>query len=292
MSEIKLITAEEVWKRVPIRPEDSHKGTFGKLLITAGSYRYRGAAALSTEGALRTGCGIVTLASTEPVFAGIQPRLPEAICLPCTADDAGGISADNFDQLKKELDNQYSCLLMGPGMGNTDSTRRLVTRLTQSAGCAVVLDADGLNACAADLPHPVGRPLVITPHPGEMARLTGLSIAQVKADRESLAVEFARQHDCVVVLKEHRTLVAGPDGSLWRNTSGCSGLARGGSGDILAGMIGSFLAQHMDPLDAALCGVWLHGAASERCAAEGSLTAMLPHDIFAALGRMFLEQGR
>ena len=370
--EIREISGKEVWDRMPFRKEDSHKGTYGKLLMVAGSLRYRGAAALCAEGALRSGCGIVTLASTEPVFLSTQPRLPEAICLPCRADSAGGIAAGNRDELAGELGNGYTALLMGPGMGNTESTRQLVTELVGSARCAAILDADALNACAPPasvqsvpdagsgsagtagagvvyteeatvlarhrrggtagtgvvntedtganpnttavqagtpapaltpaanqparaafrLPHPAGAPLIITPHPGEMARLTGLSIAEVKARRESLSLAFARQQDCIVILKEHRTLIASPDGSLWRNTTGGSGLARGGSGDILAGMIGSFLAQGMDPLDASICAVWLHGAAADRCAETCSLTGMLPHDIFDALGQIFLEQNR
>lgn len=328
---VREILAKDVWARMPFRKEDSHKGTYGKLLMVAGSLRYRGAAALCAEGALRSGCGIVTLASTEPVFLSTQPRLPEAICLPCRADSAGGIAAGNCDELAAELANGYTALLMGPGMGNTESTRRLVTELVERASCPVLLDADALNACAPDplqesgtagnpadrpedsaaapaeslpdttagpasqsfrLPHPNGAPLIITPHPGEMARLTGLSIAEVKARREELSLEFARQQDCIVILKEHRTLIAAPDGSLWRNTTGGSGLARGGSGDILAGMIGAFLAQGMDPADASLCSVWLHGAAADRCAAARSLTGMLPHDIFDALQQLFLEQGR
>ncbi len=351
---VREIHAEDVWARMPFRKEDSHKGTYGKLLMVAGSLRYRGAAALCAEGALRSGCGIVTLASTEPVFLSTQPRLPEAICLPCRADSAGGIAAGNYDQLSAELANGYTALLMGPGMGNTGSTRQLVTGLVESASCPVLLDADALNACAPDplqksgaagesavgpagsvnapaaslpdaaanpasqslppvaagsksqslpdaaspaasdfrLPHPSGAPLVITPHPGEMARLTGLSIAEVKARREELALAFAQQQDCIVILKEHRTLIAVPDGSLWRNTTGGSGLARGGSGDILAGMIGAFLAQGMDPADASLCSVWLHGAAADRCAAARSLTGMLPHDIFHALQQLFLENSR
>ncbi len=306
---IRNITEEDVWARMPYRTEDSHKGTYGKLLMAAGSLRYRGAAALCAEGALRSGCGIVTLASTEPVFLSTQPRLPEAICLPCRADSTGGIAAGNADELALELSRGYTALLMGPGMGNTADTRQLVRELAGAASCPVILDADALNACAAAplqtigaedapespdfrLPHPEGAPLVITPHPGEMARLTSLSVPEVKARREALALEFAAVQDCIVILKEHRTLIASPDGSLWRNTTGGSGLARGGSGDILAGMIGSFLAQGMDPLDASICAVWLHGAAADRCASEKSLTGMLPHDIFNALQQMFLEHDR
>lgn len=288
------ITAEAVWQRMPERIQDSHKGTYGKLLCVAGSVRYRGAAALSAEGALRGGCGIVTLASVEPVFASIQARLPECILLSCQPDAEGGISESNARRLRDELGNDYAALLMGPGMGNTADTRSLVFQLAESAGCTVILDADALNAVGSSrLPAPKnGGQVIITPHPGEMARLCGCTIADVKANREELALSYASENDCVVVLKEHRTLIASPDGRLWRNTTGNSGLARGGSGDILAGMMAAFAAQGMTPENAAVCSVWLHGAAAERCSRRRSETAMLPHDLFEDLGQLFLEQGR
>ena len=291
--EMREITEKEVWSRIPLREEDSHKGMFGKLLIVAGSKKYRGAAALATEGALRTGVGITVLASVEEIYAGIQSRMPEAICLPCAANASGSISSSNSSMLINELSQDYTALLMGPGMVNCPDTRELVRSVIPAAGCDVILDADALNVCAqSGLPQPAaGRHLIITPHPGEMARLTGQSIPQIKEDPEKTAVEFAAANRCVVVLKQHRTIVAGPDGQTWINTSGNSGLARGGSGDILAGMMASMLAQGMAPVDAAICSVWLHGRAAERCSERRSETVMLPHDLFRTLGKMYLEQG-
>ncbi len=286
------ITADLVWSILPPRPEESHKGSFGKLLAVCGSLQYRGAAALCTEGALRTGCGIVTLASAEAVIAGAQVRMPEFVCFPCRTNPAGFLSASASPALIKELASGTTALLMGPGMGNNPDTRELTAALTTAASCPVVLDADALNACAGRLPRPASGELVITPHPGEMARLAGITTADVEADRERVASGFARQNGCTVVLKGHRTLVASPDGSLHVNTTGNSGLARGGSGDILAGMIGSLLAQGLSAHHAALCGVWLHGAAADRCAQKNSRTGMLPHDIFDSLGQLFREQNR
>lgn len=287
------ITEKEVWRRIPRREEDSHKGMFGKVLIVAGSRKYRGAAALATEGALRTGAGITVLASVEEIYAGIQGRMPEAICLPCAPNASGSISSSNSSMLINELSQEYTALLMGPGMVNCPDTRDLVRSVVPAAGCDVILDADALNACAqTGLPSPsAGRRLIITPHPGEMARLTGQSITEIKKDPEKTAVDFAAANGCIVVLKQHRTIVAGPDGETWINTSGNSGLARGGSGDILAGMMTSMAAQGMAPLDAAICAVWLHGRSAERCSERRSETVMLPHDLFRALGKMFLEQG-
>lgn len=327
--EIIDVTDEIVWEFMPHRIEDSHKGTYGKLLCAAGSTRYRGAAALCTEGALRAGCGIVTLASVEPVYASVQPRLPECVFLPCRASESGCISSEMAPELIHELGHGYTALLMGPGLGNTLDTVSLVRDLVTASTCAVVLDADALNALAPTLSHPIDPsrdpaynlytqqdkkadstcgttsykvpgwpqhnnpfPMVITPHPGEMARLLDISVAEVKASKEKTALCFARDNNCVVVLKDHRTIIANPRGRIWRNSTGNSGLARGGSGDILTGMIGSFLALGMDPSEAAVCAVWLHGAAADRCAQRCSETGMLPHDIFDDLKAILLENGR
>lgn len=323
------ITEEMVWSYMPHRIEESHKGTYGKLLCVAGSDRFRGAAALAVEGALRTGCGITELASVENVFHSVQSRLPECILYPCQMSDYGGISAEMAEALSTELQNDYTALMMGPGMGNNPDTVKLVRHLVDSAPCGVILDADALNALAPLFSHPIERsedpaynvytrsasdkklygeeavfkisewprpvgsfPMIVTPHPGEMARLCNLSVAEVKANIEQVAVRFAIDNKCVTVLKDHRTVIASPGGRIWRNASGNSGLARGGSGDILAGMIGSFLALGMDAAEAAICAVWLHGAAADRCACKLSKTGMLPHDIFPYLQELLSENGR
>lgn len=358
------ITEEYVKSKIIKRPQDSHKGTFGKVLCIAGSFRYRGAAALAVEGALRGGCGIVTLASVEPVFASVQPRLPEAILLSCKPDEVGGIGASNAAMLIGEALKDQRAVLMGPGMGNTESTSILVKEIVSSVfvlckgnsgagvsgagvsgagksgagksgagessaggSCTVVLDADALNAISAagltigeiigmkaasaqssDAEENTGKAasaqsasvgnsaadscgsrLIITPHPGEMARLCGCTIADIKADRENIITDFAYENNCVVVLKEHRTLIALPDGRIYRNTTGNSGLARGGSGDILAGMTASFAASGMPAEDAAVCAVWMHGKSAELTSERKSQTAMLPHDIFEDMGKLFLS---
>ena len=289
------ITRETVLELLPPRRQETHKGSYGKALAVAGCARYRGAAALAAEGLLRGGAGLVTLASTEAVLAGVIPRLPECICLPCPQEaQHGGISRTAG---KRILEASRGCdaLLLGPGMGNSEDTAALVELLAPGADCGVVLDADGLNAAAAmdALPRPVNAPLVITPHPGEMARLCGLTVAEVEAGREGIAAGYARANGCVVVLKGHRTMVAGPDGQGYKNTTGNAGLSRGGSGDILAGLLTALLAQNPDdPMAAAVCAVWLHGAAADRCAARRSQYAMLPHDLFEDLGALLAEEGR
>lgn len=286
-----LITPAAVWQALAPRPPQSHKGTFGRVLIAAGSARYRGAAALCCEGALRAGAGIVTLASVEPVLALTLARTPECTLLPCTPDEAAGISAQNLPALLETL-AACTALVLGPGLGS--AAEAIGAGLLEAARCPVVLDADGLNAAAsgAFLLKTGGGPLILTPHPGEMARLCGLTPAQVNADRPALAARMAREWGCILVLKGHATLVAAPGGALWVNTTGNPGLARGGSGDVLAGMIGGLCAAGLHALEAAKCGVWLHGAAADRAAAQRGQWGMLPSDLPAALGELFAENGR
>ena len=288
------ITPESVWAHIPPRARDSHKGSFGAVLVVAGSACYRGAASLAVEGALRTGAGIVTLASVEPVLAAVSARLPECCLCPCLAGAEGGISPRQ----------KATTLLLGPGLGYTAQsaaraaeTRELVEKLLPGFGGSAVLDADGLNAAAqllpyfGTVPHPTGE-LILTPHPGEMSRLTGSSTSVLAADREGAACRFAREWNAVVVLKGAGTVVAAPDGRCCVNTTGNPGLSRGGSGDALAGMTAALLACGLPAYEAAACAVYLHGAAADRAAALRGEYGMLPQDLFAQLGRLFAEHHR
>ena len=292
--------AAYVWTCLRPRPRDSHKGTFGAVLAVAGSASYRGAAALAVEGALRTGAGIVTLASVEPVLAAVSARLPECCLCPCEAGAEGGIAPENIPRIQRQ---KATVLLLGPGLGYTAQsaaraaeTRTLVQTLLPGFAGSAVLDADGLNA-AADLLqagkmlHPKGE-LIVTPHPGEMARLTGLSAAAIHADREGTALRFARAWNAVVVLKGAQTVIAAPDGRCAVNPTGNPGLSRGGSGDVLAGMTSALLACGLPAFEAAVCAVYLHGVAADRAAAVHGEAGMLPHDLFAVLGTLFAENGR
>ena len=292
--------AAYVWACLRPRPRDSHKGTFGAVLAVAGSASYRGAAALAVEGALRTGAGIVTLASVEPVLAAVSARLPECCLCPCEAVAEGGIAPESIPRIQRQ---KATVLLLGPGLGYTAQsmaraaeTRTLVQTLLPGFAGSAVLDADGLNA-AADLLqaektlHPKGE-LILTPHPGEMARLTGLSAAAIHADREGTALRFARAWNAVVVLKGAQTVIAAPDGRCRVNPTGNPGLSRGGSGDVLAGMTSALLACGLPAFEAAVCAVYLNGAAADRAAAVHGEAGMLPHDLFAALGTLFAENGR
>lgn len=295
------ITAEFVWSHIPKRPRESNKGSFGAVLAVAGSACYRGAASLTVEGALRTGAGIVTLASVEPVLAAVSARLPECCLCPCEPGAEGGISPQSIPRILRQ---KATVLLIGPGLGylaqssaRAAETRTLVKKLLTGFSGSAVLDADGLNAAAQllaegkTLPHPAGE-LIVTPHPGEMARLTGLSAAQINADRENTACQYAEKWNAVVVLKGCRTVVAAPDGRVCTNPTGNPGLARGGSGDVLAGMTAALLACGLPAYEAAACAVYLHGAAADRAAAALGEYGMLPHDILSQLGRIFAENHR
>lgn len=295
------ITEEFVWQNIPRRARDSHKGTFGTVLAVAGSAYYRGAALLAAEGALRTGAGIVTLASVEPVLAAAVARTPECCLCPCIAGAEGGISPESIPRIQRQ---KATVLLLGPGLGGAAQsaaraaeTRTLVQTLLPAFAGSAVLDADGLNAVAQLLaageafPHPAGE-LIVTPHPGEMARLTGLSAAQINADREETARTYAQKWNAVVVLKGSRTVVAAPDGRVRVNPTGNPGLARGGSGDVLSGMTAALLACGLPAFEAAACAVYLHGAAADRAAAVLGEYGMLPHHILPQLGRIFAEHQR
>ena len=271
------LSEEYVLEHLPRRAPESNKGRYGRVLCLAGCARFRGAAQLCVQGALRGGAGIVTLASTEKVVAAAAASLPEAVFLPCRESRDGGIASYELPLLLAAA-QEASALVVGCGMGNTHDTSVLARALMEQCRAPMVLDADGLNALAGQFPRREA-PLIITPHPGEMARLTGLSVSEVEAGRAGMAVRFASEHGCTVVLKGHRTLIAAPDGSLYQNTTGNAGMARGGSGDLLAGLIAALLAQGLSPIDAACCGVWLHGAAGDLCAARLSQQAMLPHDM-------------
>lgn len=285
------ITASLVLSLLPPRAPESHKGTFGTLLCLCGSLPYRGAALLAAEGALRAGAGIVQLASVEPVLAACCARLPECVLLPLQAGESGGPSVKNLPLLREKM---VSCraLLAGPGLTPGADTAALVRDLVPRTKGPAVLDADALNALAgSELPRPQGG-LILTPHPGEMARLLGCTVAGVERDRPAAALRFARENGCVLVLKGHETLVAAPDGRLWKNTTGNAGMARGGSGDVLAGMIAALACGGLAPADAAVCGVFLHGLAGDLCAERLGQTCMLPHDMLADLGGWLAANGR
>ena len=290
------ITVQNARQWLPARKADSNKGSYGAVLAAAGSTAYRGAAALCTEGALRSGAGLVYLASVEPVLQLALTRTPECCVCPCRTARSGGIHPQDADALRSWFcGKNNTVLLAGPGLGESAAPVCKALLRRSAPWCAAVLDADALNALATGklkrLPLP--KNTVLTPHPGEAARLLGSSVRQVQADRPAAARALAETYGCVAVLKGSGTLIAQPDGTLWRCSTGNAGLAKGGSGDVLAGMTAGLLAaglpQGRTAAQMAALAVWLHGEAADRCAEQRSMTAMLPQDLFEELGYLLAE---
>ena len=285
------ITKCEVFSLLPVRKQESSKHDYGRLFAVCGSSYYRGAAYLSCASALRCGVGITTLASIEKVISSVSASLPECTFLPLSDSVNGTISAYNAQTVLRRSKGG-TALLLGCGLAIDDDTRSLVKRVVSEAECQLVLDADALNILSEtpEIIKTAKMPPIITPHHGEMARLCGKNREKVADSPIVTALNFAEEYNCYVVLKSHITYIALPDGSLAINDeTGNSGLARGGSGDVLAGMISSFCAQGMNPFDAAKCGVYLHGLSADMCAERLSERAMLPSDILTDLSKIFLE---
>ncbi|HMB16241.1 MAG TPA: NAD(P)H-hydrate dehydratase [Pelovirga sp.] len=269
---------------VPERPPFAHKGTFGHLLVVAGSPGKTGAAALAGNAALRSGCGLVTVGVPASVHEVLEIKLTEAMTVPL-ADQDGLITLVAADRIA-ELAASSQALAFGPGLGQGDGLRQLVRQLVLTQNLPLVIDADGLNLLAGQLEclnERQGITLILTPHPGEMARLTGMSVAAIEADRFNAARDFARRHQVILLLKGARTIVAAPDGRVHINTSGNNGLSSGGSGDVLTGLIGSLLAQGCDPFAAASLAAWWHGRAAEQIATMSGTVGMTAGDLIRQL---------
>lgn len=283
MSQPIILNLKTVLQMLPTRTPESHKGSYGKVLAVCGSSPYRGAAVLSVMGALRTGAGLVTLAAPECVAAAAAARVPEAIFLPDAAQE----------RILEEVSRSEVCLL-GCGLSADADTAQLAKKALDASMGVVVLDAGALCSLADDISaitaFAQSQPLIVTPHPGEMARLCRCSVEDIEKERTSCALDFALSTGAITVLKGHETLIACPDGTLYENLTGNAGLARGGSGDILAGMIAGLAAQGMSAEHAAAAGVFLHGLSADRCAARLSMQGMLPSDILTDLCNIFLEK--
>lgn len=278
---IRRLNHELVLSLLPDRNPWGHKGNFGKLLLLCGSRGYTGAAFFAAMGALRSGAGLVFLGVPESIYGIEAVKLNEPVIFPLP--DAGGrLSADAVPEILTRLP-RMDAVLVGPGLGQSEGTLAVVRAVLEKAECPVVVDADGINVLSAHRDLLRGRklPTILTPHDGEFARLGGV----IGEDRMSAAAALAEELGCVVLLKGHETCITdGTDGFL--NPTGNPGMAVGGSGDVLAGVITALLGAGLLPLEAAACGAWLHGAAGDRCAAELGQYGMLPTDMLSALPRL------
>ncbi len=275
------------------RAADSNKGDYGRLLCVCGSEGMAGAASMSVSAALRCGAGLVEAALPEKIYPIVASRLAEPVFTILHPKPDGSTCEGDIESIRKSL-HRASAVLIGCGLGKSTAAQAEVSLVLKESAVPVIVDADGINIVAEhiDLLHECRAPLILTPHPGEMARLLKTSVADVQSNRREMACRFAAEHNAITVLKGAGTLVASPDGRLYRNTTGNPGMAKGGSGDVLAGMVASFVAQGAEPFNAAASAVYLHGLAGDRCAASFSQTAMLPTEIVGMLPEIFREIGR
>jgi NAD(P)H-hydrate epimerase len=287
-----LIDSAQVCKALPARKRDGHKGSYGHVHIVAGSAGKSGAALMAGLGALRSGAGLVTLWLPKGLQNGVVGKYPELMTEFLPETDEGTADQSGAEKILSQL-AKADALVLGPGMTTHESTKRLVWELVRRSTVPVVLDADGINAFVppeTSLENENGQPVIITPHPGEMARLIGKKISEIQQNRMETASAFAIQHRCHVILKGFQTVIADPEGNLFLNTTGNPGMATGGTGDILAGMAGRFVAgwklqasdeNHLALADYLAAAVYLHGLSGDLAAEEGSMESLIATDLVA-----------
>ncbi|NLB89463.1 MAG: NAD(P)H-hydrate dehydratase [Syntrophomonadaceae bacterium] len=281
---VNLITRKAISPLIKPRLAESHKGTYGHVLVVGGSIGLTGAIVMAANAALRTGAGLVTAAVPESLLPIVQSNLVEVMTLPLAETSQATIALEAKPALENFL-GKVSVCAVGPGMGRYPEALAIIDSIIESSGVPIVIDADGLNALEKNMSILKDRqvPIVITPHPGEMARLTGKTIAEIQADRLNIATEFAQEWGITVVLKGNNTIIATASGEAYININGNPGMATGGSGDVLCGMIAGLIAQGLNPVEAAYTGVFLHGAAGDRVAEEKGQRGLIAGDLINAI---------
>lgn len=277
----KELNHTQVLSLLPDRKSNSHKGDYGRILLLCGSRGYTGAAALAAMGALRSGAGLVYLGVPECIYDIEAIKLNEPVVFPLP--DAGGTLSTAALEIILPMLSRMNAVLIGPGLGCNESTRTVVSGVLEAFKGPVVLDADGINVLSGhiDILRERTSPLILTPHEGEFQRVGGV----LSGDRISSVVEFAGSTGSIFLLKGHNTVIT--DGkTVYTNPTGNPGMAVGGSGDVLAGIITALLGQGLPPLEAAACGAWLHGRAGDLCAEEIGQYGMLPSDMLSVLPRL------
>ncbi len=286
-------TDKNIVKRaVPNRPIDANKGTMGTLLSICGSFGMAGAAILAGKSALRCGVGLEKLAIPKSIYPIAAGSILESVFLPLSETSDGKISRTNIPRLLLEA-KKSTAVLLGCGLSVCDDTKALVKSFVENCTAPMVLDADALN-CIAENPEILKKrksDIIITPHPGEMGRLCGITAKEVNADRVDVALSFAKKYGVITVLKGSGTIIASPNGQALLNTTGNSGMATGGSGDVLAGMTAGLLAQGKSAFDCAAAAVYLHGLAGDFAAEKLGKISMLPSDIIDYIAQAFKSSG-
>lgn len=279
-SKLNLATADTVRRWIPVRDADSHKGTYGRALVVAGSPNMAGAAALASTAALKAGAGLVTLGVPQNLHSIMNSKLTEVMTRGLPETESGSISLQ-AQPLLDGICRGSAALAIGPGLSTHSETTQLVRNMVMTTSIPTVVDADGINAIAQDpgTLKAAKAPIVLTPHPGEMARLAGLTTQEVNDDRLDVALRAAAQWGKICVLKGARTIIADPQGTAYINATGNPGMATAGSGDVLTGIIVGFLAQGMGPLEAAVLGVYVHGLAGDMASAKVGQIGVTATDI-------------
>ncbi|MFH1893288.1 MAG: NAD(P)H-hydrate dehydratase [Candidatus Zixiibacteriota bacterium] len=291
---INLIDQESVNRLLPVRLPTAHKGTCGKLFILAGSRGYTGAACLAAESSIRSGVGLCYLGvpmGLNPIF---ETKLTEVITRPLPdVAKKQCLALRGMGEIRQYLKDTDAAVI-GPGLGTHHETRELIRRLIPDLVIPTIIDADGLNAIEnhSDELSKCGAPLVITPHPGELSRLIDVDVPSIAKDRMTYALDAAQRFGCVVLLKGAPTFVADPSGEVFVNPTGNAGMATGGTGDILSGIIGAFLAQGISPLNAACIGAYIHGRAADVAVRDIGPTALIPSDIISYLAEVYMSFNR
>ncbi len=281
-----VITGEElVDSLLPRRERSAHKGDFGRVLILAGSVGYTGAPVLAANAALRAGAGLIFVGVPEAVYPIVAQKLDEPMVFPLACDGEGRLNTRAIPEIVRRLEHCDACLL-GPGLGRSPAILDVTAAVLTRAKCPVILDADGINCLEGniDVLGQAGCPVILTPHDGEFRRLGGEPAPE---RRYESARALARRWGVTVLLKGHRSLIVGPE-KLYLNPTGNPGMATGGSGDVLAGILLALLGQGLAPAEAAAAAAWLHGAAGDYCAEAWGEYGMTPTDIIAAL-HLFLK---
>ncbi len=274
-----IVSAEqsEIKQFFKPRRSDANKGDFGKLLCVAGSQNMQGAAVMAANAAVNSGVGLVVSAFPDAAYPAIAAKLTEPLTVPLKSTADGYLSASNAKKILSMAESS-TAILLGCGLGFSEDTVRLVHEILRGTDKPIILDADGINAVSVNINilKETSAPLILTPHPGEMARLTGLSIEEIQKERVSVAKKFASEYGCILVLKGANTVVAGPTGNIYLNRTGNAGMATGGSGDVLAGIISSFVCQSMSLQSATIAGVYIHGLCGDTVMKKYSMHSVTP----------------
>ena len=291
---VAFLTDDSLRRPFPPHGRNTHKGTFGRLVGFSGSLCYNGAAYMCASSALRSGVGLYFAASPVSAVKIIAAGLHEAVYVPLPETPDGFVDVDSavLEEIVLPKFDMASAVIVGCGRGNSENTRRLTEFVIRRAACPVIIDADGINSIAGNIDVLKERTgdTILTPHPLEFSRITGLSVAQIQSDRLNAAKRFAQEYGVTLLLKGADTVIAAPDGRVCVNARACSGLSKGGSGDVLTGIIGAFTAQGVEPFRAACAGAYCHWKAADILCARMPAESILPTDIIAALPEVYSQK--